>query len=47
VIPETLETGLQLSAFVLRALGLPEGAAARIVEMERERHIAAMPADDA
>jgi CPA2 family monovalent cation:H+ antiporter-2 len=47
VIPETLETGLQLSAFVLRALGLPEGAAARIVEMERERHITAMPADDA
>lgn len=42
VIPETLETGLQLSAFVLQLLGMDDGATARIVELERDRHIAAM-----
>jgi CPA2 family monovalent cation:H+ antiporter-2 len=45
VIPETLETGLQLSAFVLQTLGMPEGAAARIVQLERDRRIAALQAD--
>ncbi len=40
VIPETLETGLQLSAFVLQALGVTEGAAARLIQIERERRIA-------
>jgi CPA2 family monovalent cation:H+ antiporter-2 len=44
VIPETLETGLQLSAFVLQTLGMPEGAAARIVQLERDRRIAALQA---
>jgi CPA2 family monovalent cation:H+ antiporter-2 len=40
VFPETLETGLQLSAFVLQALGISEGAAARTIQLERERRIA-------
>jgi CPA2 family monovalent cation:H+ antiporter-2 len=39
VIPETLESGLQLSAFVLETLGIAESAAARIIELERERRI--------
>jgi CPA2 family monovalent cation:H+ antiporter-2 len=42
VIPETLESGLQLSAFVLQALGVAEGATARIVESERNRRIASL-----
>jgi CPA2 family monovalent cation:H+ antiporter-2 len=45
VIPETLETGLQLSAFVLQTLGMSEGATARIVQLERDRRIAAMQVD--
>jgi CPA2 family monovalent cation:H+ antiporter-2 len=45
VIPETLETGLQLSTFVLRTLGVAESATMRIAERERERHIAAMTPD--
>jgi CPA2 family monovalent cation:H+ antiporter-2 len=40
VIPETLEAGLQLSGNVLQALGLPESAATRLVQGERERRIA-------
>ncbi|WP_292932912.1 cation:proton antiporter [Noviherbaspirillum sp.] len=40
VIPETLETGLQLSAFVLQTLGVEEGAAAHTIQLERERRIA-------
>jgi CPA2 family monovalent cation:H+ antiporter-2 len=40
VIPETLETGLQLSAFVLQALGVSEGAAAHMIQIERDRRIA-------
>jgi len=40
VIPETLETGLQLSAFVLQALGVSEGAAAHTIQIERDRRIA-------
>jgi monovalent cation:H+ antiporter-2, CPA2 family len=40
VIPETLETGLQLSAFVLQTLGFEEGVAAHTIQIERERHIA-------
>lgn len=40
VIPETLEAGLQLSAFVLQSVGVSEGAAARAVQLERERRIA-------
>lgn len=40
VIPETLETGLQLSAFVLQTLGVEEGTAAHTIQIERERRIA-------
>ncbi|GIZ53111.1 cation:proton antiporter domain-containing protein [Noviherbaspirillum aridicola] len=40
VIPETLETGLQLSAFVLQSLGVGEGKAAHVVQVERDRRIA-------
>lgn len=40
VIPETLETGLQLSAFVLQTLGVSEGAAAHMIQIERDRRIA-------
>ncbi|HJV87676.1 MAG TPA: cation:proton antiporter [Noviherbaspirillum sp.] len=40
VIPETLETGLQLSAFVLQTLGVEEGVAAHTIQVERERRIA-------
>lgn len=35
VIPETLETGLQLSAAVLHALGVPELAVSQVIERER------------
>jgi CPA2 family monovalent cation:H+ antiporter-2 len=42
VIPETLESGLQLSAFVLQTLGIPDGTVARVIQSERERHIAAL-----
>ena len=40
VIPETLEAGLQLSAFVLQSLGISEGAAAHTIQIERDRRIA-------
>ncbi|HEY0844701.1 MAG TPA: cation:proton antiporter [Noviherbaspirillum sp.] len=40
VIPETLETGLQLSAFVLQSLGVSEGTAAHMIQLERDRRIA-------
>ncbi|HYD59590.1 MAG TPA: cation:proton antiporter [Noviherbaspirillum sp.] len=40
VIPETLETGLQLSAFVLQSLGISEGTAAHTIQIERDRRIA-------
>jgi len=42
VIPETLETGLQLSAFVLQTLGVSEGAAAHRIQIERDLRIAAL-----
>lgn len=35
VIPETLETGLQLSAAVLHSLGVPELAISQVIERER------------
>ena len=44
VIPETLETGLQLSAFVLQELGISEGAAAHMIQLERDRRIAELHA---
>jgi CPA2 family monovalent cation:H+ antiporter-2 len=40
VIPETLESGLQLSASVLRALGIGESEAERQIQRARERRIA-------
>jgi CPA2 family monovalent cation:H+ antiporter-2 len=39
VVPETLESGLQLSEFVLQSLGFPEPAAAQVIQIERERRI--------
>ncbi|NMM26081.1 MAG: potassium transporter [Glaciimonas sp.] len=42
VIPETLESSLQLSAFVLQTLGIAEGAAMQVIQDERERRIAAL-----
>ncbi|MBK4733756.1 cation:proton antiporter domain-containing protein [Noviherbaspirillum pedocola] len=40
VVPETLESGLQLSGFVLQRLGFPDSAAAQVIDEERERRIA-------
>ncbi len=40
VVPETLESGLQLSGFALSALGVPEEAAGRILDLRREERIA-------
>jgi CPA2 family monovalent cation:H+ antiporter-2 len=42
VIPETLEAGLQISAVVLQAAGIPESVAAGLVDAERERRIGAL-----
>ncbi len=39
-VPETLESGLQLCAFVLNTVGIPEETVARVVEAERGRRIA-------
>lgn len=44
VAPETLESGLQLAGFVLEAVGMPADAAARLLELERERRILAFRA---
>lgn len=46
VIPETLESGLQLSSFVLQTLGIAEGAAVQIIQNERERRITALQQAD-
>lgn len=40
VIPETLETGLQLAVFALQALGMSDSDAARLAQVERELRIA-------
>jgi len=45
VIPETLESSLQLSAFVLQTLGIAETAVARVIQIERDRHIATLEED--
>ena len=37
VIPETLESGLQLAASVLRRLDVTDGAVGQLVQQERER----------
>lgn len=42
VVPETLESSLQLTASVLDSLGMPADAAARLLEQERERRIVAL-----
>ena len=42
VVPETLEASLQLSAFVLEAMGLDEGMVDRIVDDERDAFEAAL-----
>lgn len=42
VVPETLESGLQLSQFVLHSLGFPEPAAAQVIQQERQRRIEAI-----
>lgn len=39
VIPETLESSLQLAAFVLEEIGMPEEASAELILRERERRI--------
>ena len=40
VIPETVEAGLQLSAFVLEALGVPETTVVHVLDRERTRRVA-------
>ena len=47
VIPETLESGLQLSAVVLQTLGIAEGAATLVIQNERDRRISALQEDSA
>jgi CPA2 family monovalent cation:H+ antiporter-2 len=42
VIPETLESSLQLSAFVLQAIGIPDGTVTRVIAKERDRYIASL-----
>jgi CPA2 family monovalent cation:H+ antiporter-2 len=42
VIPETLETSLQMSAVVLHAAGVPESIATAAIDAERERRIGAL-----
>lgn len=39
VIPETLESSLQLAAFVLEEIGMPEEASAELIQREREKRI--------
>ena len=39
VIPETLESSLQLAAFVLDEIGMPEKASAELIQREREKRI--------
>jgi monovalent cation:H+ antiporter-2, CPA2 family len=42
VVPETLEASLQLSAFVLEAMGLEERLVDRIVDIERDQFVATL-----
>jgi monovalent cation:H+ antiporter-2, CPA2 family len=42
VVPETLETGLQLAAFGFQTLGMTENTAAQLVQLERERQLSAL-----
>ena len=47
VVPETLESGLQLSESVLSCLGFPAPAAAQVIQQERQRRIVGMQEKDA
>lgn len=47
VIPETLESSLQLTGFVLQQLGFTEGHAAHALQVERDRRIAVFLSKDA
>ena len=42
VVPETLESSLKLTGWVLETLGVPPDAAMRLLEQERERRIVAL-----
>ena len=42
VVPETLESGLQLSGYVLEQLGVPNETTDRLLAQERERRIIAL-----
>jgi len=42
VVPETLEASLQLSAFVLEAMGLDEQVVDRLVDREREQFVSSL-----
>ena len=42
VVPETLESSLKLTGWVLETLGVPPDAALRLLEQERERRIVAL-----
>jgi CPA2 family monovalent cation:H+ antiporter-2 len=42
VVPETLESGLQLSHSVLTSVGFPEPAAAQVIQQERQKRICSM-----
>jgi CPA2 family monovalent cation:H+ antiporter-2 len=39
VIPETLESSLQLAAFVLEEIGMPEEASLELIQKERDKRI--------
>ena len=45
VVPETLESGLQLSRSVLYSLGFPEPVAEQAIQQARLRHIGAVQDD--
>jgi CPA2 family monovalent cation:H+ antiporter-2 len=42
VVPETLESSLQLTGFVLESIGMPGDATGRLLEQERERRLVAL-----
>jgi CPA2 family monovalent cation:H+ antiporter-2 len=45
VIPETLESSLQLAAFVLEEIGMPEEASFELIQKEREKRIVSFQED--
>lgn len=45
VVPETLESALKLTGWVLETLGVPPDASLRLLEQERERRIIALRGD--